>query len=452
MRGAAVKQRGGVWWGILATAGPLYVTMIASSAATLVDTALLGHTGTVSLAAFAVAIAVFNPVMSTMQGAERGVLPFVAAHKDDPEALLPVVRNAMWLGYAVGALGALTVGAVPWIGAAAGAPKATLDHLGVFPVLLVGSVVATALGTTTTSVLIGLGQARKVMRVGLLSTGTGVVLSLLLVRGAGPVPAMGLTGAGIAMLTSTVVARSVAKAALMRHPAMKGLRLRPGRPDLREVRRLAGVGIPLAGTVLVKFAVMGVLTFAAARIGTADAGVQIVCVSLSNLMYTAAIAVGQGVVRLVAVAARDHDGAQVRKAVRAGMVLALAAAAFFGIILVALRHQIVPVFSTDPAVLGRVVELLPLVLAAVATDSLQAVAGFGMVGLKRSLQSLRSTLVWFGLLGLLAVPVADAGGLSALWGALVAANTLQAASKALLLRRYSALRAVPVPAPEPATA
>jgi multidrug resistance protein, MATE family len=446
-----VERHRGVWWGILATAGPLYVTMIASSAAALVDTALLGHVATASLAAFAVAIAVFNPVMSTMQGAERGVLPFVAAHKDDPQALLPVVRNAMWLGYAVGALGALVVAAVPLIGAAAGAPKATLDHLGVFPLLLVGSVVATALGTTTTSVLIGLGQARKVMWVGLLNTGTGVALSLLLVRGVGPVPALGLTGAGIAMLTSTVVARSAAKAVLMRHPAMKGLRLRPGRPDPREVRRLAGVGIPLAGTVLVKFAVMGVLTFAAARRGTADAGVQIVCVSLSNVMYTAAIAVGQAVVRPVALAARDRDGTAVRGAVRAGMVLALAAAACFAVVLVLLSHRIVPVFSTDPSVLGRVVRLLPLVLAAVATDSLQAVAGFGLVGLKRSLPSLRSTLVWFGLLGLLAVPIANAGGLSALWGALIAANALQAASKAVLLRRYSALSAAPVREPEPAT-
>ncbi|MBY8883887.1 hypothetical protein K7472_03400 [Streptomyces sp. PTM05] len=426
--------------------------MIASSAAALVDTALLGHYATASLAAFSVTIAVFNPVMSMMQGAERGVLPFVAAHKDDPEALLPVVRNAMWLGYAVGTLGALVVGAVPLIGEMTGTPRATLDHLGVFPYLLVGSVVATALGTTTSTVLIGLGRARVVMKVGLLNTGIGVGLSLLLVRGAGPLPPLGLTGAGIAMLTSTVVARAVAKAALMRHPAMRGTRLRPGRPDLPEVRRLADVALPLAGTVLVKFVVMGVLTFAAARIGTADAAVQIVCVSLSNVMYTAAVAVGQAVARTVAVAARGHEVAAVRRIVAVGAVLALGAAAFFGIVLVGWRHQVVSVFSSDHVVLAGVMALLPLLLASVATDALQAVSGFGLVGLRVTRPSLTWTLLWFGLLGVVAVPVAESGGLRALWSALVVANALQVVSKLASFRKHSALCAAAEPLPASATA
>ncbi|MEU6170831.1 MATE family efflux transporter [Streptantibioticus parmotrematis] len=301
-----MTRRRGPWWALVATAGPLYVTMIASSAAALVDTALLGHYATASLAAFSVTIAVFNPVMSMMQGAERGVLPFVAAHKDDPEALLPVVRNAMWLGYAVGALGALVV--------------------------------------------------------------------------------------------------------------------------------------------------MGVLTFAAARIGTADAAVQIVCVSLSNVMYTAAVAVGQAVARTVAVAARDHEVAAVRRIVAVGAVLALGAAAFFGIVLVGLRHQVVSVFSSDHVVLAGVMALLPLLLASVATDALQAVSGFGLVGLRVTRPSLTWTLLWFGLLGVVAVPVAESGGLRALWSALVVANALQVVSKLASFRKHSALCAAAEPLPASATA
>lgn len=430
-----------------ATAAPVYVTMIASSAAAIVDAALLGRHDTASLAAFAVTVAVFNPVMATIAGVQRGVIPFAASHKEDREALVRVVRGGMWLGYAVGAVGAVAVGCVPLIAVVAGTPGATVDRLGVFPLLLVGSVVATALGSTATSVLIGLGQAKKVMRVGLVTTATGVVLSLALVRGAGPVPPLGLTGAGVAMLAATVVGRVAAQLALRGDPAVRGLRLRPGRPDAGEITRLARVGVPLAGTVLVKFVVMGVLTFAAARIDTASAAVQAVCVSLSNVLYTAAVAVGQATVPLIAVFVRDHRVVEARRTVQAGLIVALGAVAALGAALLALRHQVVPVFSADPSVRGRVLDLLLLVLAAVATDSLQAVAGFGLVGLKRTVPSLVSTVICFGLLALAAVPLAESGGLVALWLALIAANLLQAAAKTRSFYHHTGRRD---PAPTPA--
>ncbi|UXX96204.1 hypothetical protein N7U49_38370 [Streptomyces sp. AD2-2] len=87
---------------IARAAAPLYVTTLAASAGSLVDTALLGRHATVSLAAFAVTIAVFSPATATVAGALRGVMPFVTPHRDDPEGLLPLVRSGMWLAFAVG--------------------------------------------------------------------------------------------------------------------------------------------------------------------------------------------------------------------------------------------------------------------------------------------------------------------------------------------------------------
>nr|WSY50300.1 hypothetical protein OG999_09250 [Streptomyces sp. NBC_00886] len=89
---------------IAGAAAPLYVTTLAASAGSLVDTALLGRHATVSLAAFAVTIAVFSPATATatVAGALRGVMPFVAPHREDPEGLLPLVRSGMWLAFTVG--------------------------------------------------------------------------------------------------------------------------------------------------------------------------------------------------------------------------------------------------------------------------------------------------------------------------------------------------------------
>lgn len=129
---------------------PLYVTMIASSAGALVDTAVLGRHGTASLAALGVTLAIYSPATATVAGAMRGVMPFVAAKDDDPDGLLPVVRDSMWLGASTGLLGALAVGAVPLIGQASGVPHATLAQLGVLPALLACSVLVAAIGSSAT--------------------------------------------------------------------------------------------------------------------------------------------------------------------------------------------------------------------------------------------------------------------------------------------------------------
>ncbi|WP_405974992.1 MATE family efflux transporter [Streptomyces sp. NBC_00988] len=422
---------------IARAAAPLYASTLAASAGSLVDTALLGRHATVSLAAFAVTIAVFSPATATVAGALRGVMPFVAPHREDPEGLLPVVRSGMWLAFVVGGVCAAAVGAVPLLGGAFGVPGAVLDQLGLFPWMLAGSVLLIAVNSSASSVLVALGRSAQVMRSGLVGTGVSVVLSVVLVGGPGALPSFGLAGAGVAMLGSSAVGAGLNQYALRRRTVLAGRPVRPGRPDPREVLRLARVGVPLGATVLVKFSVLGVLTFAAARIGTDSAAVHSVSESLVNVVFTAAVAVGQATVPLIAGYAEERDLARIRRSVDAGIGVALCAVVGLGSVLVVLRDPVIGLFTRDQGLADQVVRLLPLVLAVVVTDALQAVAGFGLVGLKRTVPSLVSTAVWFGVLAALAVPVADAAGLGGLWTALACANLLQAVTKFVSFRRHS---------------
>ncbi|MFJ9378284.1 MATE family efflux transporter [Streptomyces sp. NPDC101455] len=431
---------------IARAAAPLYVSTLAASAGSLVDTALLGRHATVSLAAFAVTIAVFSPATATVAGALRGVMPFVAPHREDTEGLLPVVRSGMWLAFVVGGVCAAAVCAVPLLGGLFGVPGAVLDQLGLFPWMLAGSVLLIAVNSSASSVLVALGRSAQVMRSGLVGTGVSVALSVVLVGGPGSLPSFGLAGAGVAMLGSSAVGAGLNQYALRRRTVLAGRPVRPGRPDPREVLRLARVGVPLGATVLVKFSVLGVLTFAAARIGTDSAAVHSVSESLVNVVFTAAVAVGQATVPLIAGYAEEHDLARIRRSVDAGIGVALCAVVVLGSVLVVLRDPVIGLFTRDQGLADQVVRLLPLVLAVVVTDALQAVAGFGLVGLKRTVPSLVSTAVWFGVLAALAVPVADTAGLTGLWTALACANFLQAVTKFVSFRRRSA-RIVGTPLP-----
>ncbi|MEG3629615.1 MATE family efflux transporter [Streptomyces poriticola] len=422
---------------IAGAALPLCLTMIASSAASVVDTAVLGRHGTGPLAAFAVTMAVFGPAAAAVSGAMRGVMPFVSEHRDDPDRLLPVLRNGMWLGILVGVPGAVAVAAVPVIGRAGGVPESTLRELGAFPCLLAGAVVVMSVGATATSALVGLGRSRAVLRSGMAGTVAAVVLSLVLVGGAGSFDGLGLPGAGVAMLVSAAVNASLAHRLLRRSTVLAGRRPGLGRPRPREVLRLAGIGIPLAATVLIKFAVLGVLAFSAARIGTDSAAVHSIALSLVNPVFTAAVAVGQATVPLMADPVRRGDVAEIRRTASAGVGVALGAVAALAGLLVLAGGPVISVFTHDPGLRGRLLELLPLVLLTVVADAVQAVLGFGLVGIRRTLPSLAVFAVCYGLLALAAVPVAAAGGLAGLWLALAGANLLLAAGQAYFFRSCS---------------
>lgn len=421
----------------VAVAAPLYLSMIAVSLGGLVNTAALGRFGTADLAAFALVSAVHVPANAAVTGAVRGVMPFVSAAADDRATAARVVRDGTWLAVVLGLLGATAIVCVGPLARVTGVPEVTVDRLGAYPVLMAVAVLLASVGSMASASLVGLGRSPVVMRVGLVSAVVTVGLSLLLVNGAGPLPAWGLTGSGVAMVVTNAVACLLNLAGLRGALGLTAGSL-AGRPQPGRLAELARVGIPMAGTVLIKFGVLGVLAFAAARISAPAAASHGIATSLVGLTFIAAVAVGQAGIPLIGARAGLGDGPGVRSAVRAGLLVAAVVLGLLCVLLVVLQPLYLPLFTGDPAVRAVLARLLPVVALAILADGLQAVAGFGLTGLKRTVPSLLVFAVCYGLLALAAVPVAAAGGVIGLWTALVVVNALVCAGQQVAFLRVAA--------------
>lgn len=409
---------------------PLYLSMIVVSLSALVNTAALGRFGTVALAAFAVTVALYFPAMAAVSGAVRGVMPFIGSAADDPQRLRRVVRDGSWLSVLVGVLGAGAVAAVPLLAGATGVPEATVQELGSFPLLMAAGVLLNSFGSLATSCLVALGRSTVVMYAGLLGAACTAVLSPLLVNGAG----LGLQGAGISLLLANLAIASVTTIGLRRQLGVGARTVLGGRPRLSDLLELARVGIPMAGTVLVKFGVLGVLAFAAALVSTTAAAAHSIATGLVSTTFTAAVAIGQATIPLLSWRAERGERHGVRRAVLAGLITALSTLAVLGIAILLLRDHIVPLFTEDPVVTSAVTGLLVIVVLVILGDGAQAVLGFGLTGMKRSTPSFLVFAVVYGLLALVVVPVARAGGLTGLWVALAVANLLVALGQAVAFR------------------
>ncbi|MEV1171998.1 MATE family efflux transporter [Nonomuraea sp. NPDC049784] len=411
---------------LLRAAVPLFLAMIAGTVGSLVVTSVLGKHDTVTLAAFAVVTAVLNPASTAVAGALRGLGPFIAPYRDDPASAVPIVRDARWLSLTIGVAGALAVICVPLLAGATGVPGEVVREMGLLPCLLALYLLVFASTGGASTILIGLGRSRNVLWPTLVSGATLGVLTVALV------PPLGLTGVGLAYLIAGTAAAGVATFNVRR---ALGRSVGQARPRIAEIVNLAKVSIPLAGTVLIKFGVLGVVTFAASTTNTRDTAAHAVLTTLTGFIMLASLSVAQASVPEVA---RASDAAEARRAARTAALLALTGSLVGAVLLLVFGDWLLGLFSDDAAVRERVLGLLPLMLLSSVLDGTQAVQGIGLTALKRSASSLGYFAIGYGLLVVAAVPVARTWGITGLWMAMAVANGLLVVLQGTGFHRHSA--------------
>ncbi|MGW4795035.1 MATE family efflux transporter, partial [Nonomuraea sp. NPDC004297] len=285
---------------LLRAAVPIFLAMVAGTAGSLIVTSVLGKHDTVTLAAFAVVSSVLGAAAAAVQGALRGLGPFVAPYRDDPAAAVPIVRDARWLSMATGTLGAAALLCVPLLAGATGVPDEVVREMGPLPWFLAAYLLVFASTGGASTILVALGRSRDVLWPTLVfGIGVGGLSALL-------VPRLGLTGVGVAWVLSGAAAAVVAAISLRR---ALGRPIGQRRPRPAEIVKLARVSIPLAGTVLIKFGVLGVVTFAASVTGVRDTAAHAVLSTLTGLIMLASLSVAQAAVPEVA-RAPDPAGAR----------------------------------------------------------------------------------------------------------------------------------------------
>ncbi|MFI7615884.1 MATE family efflux transporter [Nonomuraea terrae] len=393
---------------LLNAALPLFLTAGAGAVTRLLCTALLGHQSTVQLAAFALVSAVLAPVGAAVSGGLRGMVPFAAACRDRPVEALAVLNDARWLSLGLGTAGAGVMLGVPLIARIGGAPADVIAEFGALPVIFAVHVLLSAAGGGAGGMLVALGRSRLVLRSSLPSAAVEAVALLLLV------PAMGVQGAGVALLLSTALALTVSNTLLLR--LLGGSFLRRPRP--REIVRMARVGVPMSATLVVKFTVMGGITYAAARTGAQGAAAHAILISLNGLLGLASVAVGQALTPEIA---RVSCAREVRRLRRAALTI-VSAAVLTALLFVG--ENAARLLTSDPGVLALAVALLPLFAVYALADTCAIVTAAALVGLRSSSWHMLASVTGYGLLAAVMTPVAATWGMTGLWTALPATCAL----------------------------
>ncbi|GAA1079703.1 MATE family efflux transporter [Nocardiopsis metallicus] len=415
------KEPGLIARRIAGKALPLYLSMLSTLIGSAVTAAVLGNTSTVELAAYALVLAVFNPMIMVVHGTLRGSTPFFAENEDSPRALAPVVRDSLWLSLLLGGVGGLLILAVPPGARLIGVAEPTVAALGLYPLLMAGYVVLASVKNSTTVLMVALGHTKAVLALSLTAVALSLVLTPLLVLGPGPFPELGLLGAGLAMLSMNVLTLGLNFAVVGRVTVLRGHRIGFGAPRWPGIGRMAKVGLPSGSTLLIKSGSLSVVAVVVARIGPQEAAVHQLVAVLLGMSFISCVAVGQATVPFTVRAARARSGTLVVRTVLASYLVSVPVVLTSGALMWWAAGPLVWLFTDDPRVHAGVVALVPLLCLVGLFDALQSAPNSGMLGLKDTRPAVYAFAFGYGLLALVSVPAVELGGLTGLWSASAAA-------------------------------
>ena len=370
---------------ILPLAWPVVVGQIAVLGFSTVDTVLLARHGVIDLAALAVGVSAYVTIFVGLMGALLAIAPIVGrlyGAGDKPGAGRQL-EQAVWLALMMAALGCTVLAfPQPFLALSQASPEVSAKvhaYLGALAFALPASLLFTVYRGFNTAV----SRPKAVMFLQLGGFALKVPLTALLVGGAqaGPVsvPALGLTGCGVATALVFWAQLLAAWTLLRRDPFYRPFQLwhagwpAPRRDALRAQLKL---GLPTGLAILVETSGFTFMAFFIARLGATPLAGHQIAVNLVALLFMLPLGLANGTSTLVAQRIGAGDTADARRLGWHGVQIAALIAGTLGSAVFLLRRPLLGLYTHDATIVAAALPLLAWVALFHIGDAVQCVASF----------------------------------------------------------------------------
>jgi len=351
----------------------------------VIDTMMAGRLSATDLAAVAVGSSIYVSVYVAFMGTLQALTPIAGHHYGAgrfDEIGVDLVQ-ALWLALFLTLIG-VTVLAWPdqWL-QLAGAPPDVAQVAAKYLNAVAWGLPA-ALGTRTFVALnSAVSRPQVTMAIQLLALLAKVPLNILFMYGAGPIPALGGAGCGVASAVLAYMTFALSFAVWRFDPHFARYRgpasLRPNWQRLRELLRL---GAPSGGSLLIEVTSFTFIAIFLVRLGAETVGGHQIVANLISVLFMLPMALGVATGVLVAQSLGAGTPHTARRAAYRGFGAAALGAVVCLSVVWPLRGRIVASYTSDPNVAGVALHLIGLACLFHAIDVFQGVAGFVLRGYK----------------------------------------------------------------------
>ncbi|MGN2635961.1 MATE family efflux transporter [Nocardia takedensis] len=435
---------------LTALAAPIALTQLAQIAVSTTNIVLMGTLGVAQIAAGGLAIALFNQIRTMCVGLVTGTGNQIASavgaagkRGDSADAeIRDLVRSSFLIATLAGLLGGLALIGLGWSLQWLGQDAGVLAEARPLMVALAPGLLPCLWFQVLRQYTVGMQRPQALLMVTLGSVALNLVLALAFMDGYLGLPALGLTGIGVATSLVFLITFAVFYAMVRRDADLgRTLSLRPWPVRRDTVVGEVRLGAPIALTYGSEAGMFSVLALVMGSFGAAALAAHSIVYQIIYIVFQVAIGLSHGASILVShnVARDEFDRA--KAVARLALGHAAVVAALTGLVYVVAPAVVLRPFL-DPADTATVEVARGLLLIGIVLQFFDAAQNIGtglLRGLKETKAGFRLSLVGYWMVGLpaallLAFPL-DLGAAGVWWGLTAGLAT----TAALMLRRYFAL-------------
>ncbi|NDL63088.1 MATE family efflux transporter [Acerihabitans arboris] len=248
----------------------------------------------------------------------------------------------------------------------------------------------------------GLSKTKPGMAIGFLGLLANVPINYIFIYGKFGIPAMGGVGCGIATASVYWIMYLLMWCYMRRAGSFQDLRLPGARvmPDWRTLRRLAGLGLPVALSLFFEVTLFAVVALLVTPLGIVSVAGHQIALNFSALMFVLPLSMGVAATIRVGFRLGENDVEQARVAAWTSLGMGIMLACVTAVFTLMYRVQIARLYNDSPAVVAMASHLMALAAIYQISDSIQVIGNGVLRGYKdtRSIFFITFTAYW--LLGL----------------------------------------------------
>ncbi|MEQ1507923.1 MAG: MATE family efflux transporter, partial [Myxococcota bacterium] len=376
-------------------AWPILVTMLSYTMLSVVNSIYVGWLGTADLAAIGLATGLVYLWQSFGLGLLSGVRILVANRTGAGQPAASVAIT--WAGVAVGALGGLVVAAAIPLGPSAlramGASHDVLPLAAGYFEWRTAATPAVFVFTALIGAFQGTGDTRTPMIANLIANAVNLVVDPVLIFGLGPIPALGIDGAGIGC------ALGIASGLAFLGWRARGWLGAPVRPDRTALRELWRIGAPAGVQYTLDVGSFVILSVLLSDAGDAHLAAHVIVVRIVMVSFLPCHAIAEATGVLVGQSLGGGLPDRARTALRLGASQAIGVMVALGIVFAAIPDRLTAVVHAAPDVTAIATPIIVLYATMQVLDGIAVVVFGALTGAGDTRYAMRSIL--FGALSLI---------------------------------------------------
>ena len=352
---------------------PILVTQFSQAGLGLIDTIMAGRLSPTDLAAIAVGVGLWIPVMLLFSGIMIATTPLVAEAKGarTPEKIATIARQSLWVAFILGVIAGLVLQVLPLTLPLLGVPESLQPKAGLFLHAIGFGMPAVTMYAALRGYSEAIGYPRPVTAISLMALLLLVPLNFIFMYGVGPIPALGSAGCGFAtailqwlMLMSLALYIFKNRVYQSSQPFSHWEKL-----NTYWLKRILKLGFPIGLAIFFEVSIFSTAAIVLSPLGETIVAAHQIAISVTSQLFMIPMSLAIALTIRVGTYYGEQNWDAMRRVQGLGLMTATILALLIMLLLWVFRSEIVALYTSDPMVTQIA---LYLVLFAVAYQLMDA--------------------------------------------------------------------------------